>query len=107
MRGNHDRHAGDPPAEWRVQCFDEPVIEPPFAWRHFPEAETAAYTIAGHVHPAVRLGRGQLGETLPCFFFGRAAGILPAFGDFTGTMVLRPQSGDRVYVLAENEVIRV
>lgn len=105
VRGNHDRHAGDPPAEWRVHCFDEPVVEPPFAWRHFPQAETTGYTIAGHLHPAVRLGRGRLGETLPCFFFGETAGILPAFGDFTGTMVLRPQAGDRVYVQAEHEVI--
>ena len=107
VRGNHDRHAGDPPAEWRVECFDEPVVEPPFAWRHFPEAEAAGYTIAGHLHPAIRLGRGQLSETLPCFFFGETVGLLPAFGDFTGTMVIRPQSGDRVFVLVENEVMQV
>ena len=107
VRGNHDRHAGDPPAEWRVQCFDEPVVELPFAWRHFPEAEAAAYTIAGHVHPAIRLGRGQLGETLPCFFFGEAVGVLPAFGDFTGTATIQPRDNDRAYVLAENEIVAI
>lgn len=107
VRGNHDRYAGDPPAEWRVHCFDEPVVDPPFVWRHFPETETAGYTIAGHLHPALRLGRGRLGETLPCFFFGEAVGILPAFGDFTGTMILRPQSNDRAFVLAENKVMQV
>jgi metallophosphoesterase superfamily enzyme len=105
VRGNHDQHAGDPPAEWRVACLDEPVIDRPFVWRHFPEAEAAGYTVAGHWHPAVRLGRGAFGVTLPCFYFGEAMGILPAFGSFTGTAVVQPRSGDAIYVLAEDEII--
>jgi DNA ligase-associated metallophosphoesterase len=107
VRGNHDRHAGDPPPAWRITCLDEPVVDAPFVWRHEPREAEEGYVLAGHVHPAVRLGRGALAETLPCFVFGRRVGILPAFGDFTGQATLRPQPEDRLFVLAGDEVIAV
>jgi DNA ligase-associated metallophosphoesterase len=105
VRGNHDTSAGDPPADWCVNCLDEPVLEPPFAWRHTPEATAGHYTLAGHVHPAARIGRGKLAETLPCFYFGRHVGLLPAFGAFTGTALVHPQPGDRLYVIADDSVL--
>lgn len=107
VRGNHDRHAGDPPAAWNVHCLDEPVVEAPFVLRHLPLEETGGYVLAGHVHPAVRVGRGKLAEQLPCFLFGQRVAILPAFGAFTGTAVLQPEPSDRVFVLAGGEVIAV
>jgi DNA ligase-associated metallophosphoesterase len=105
VRGNHDQHAGDPPAEWRIHCLDEPILEPPFAWRHTPEPTPGHYTLAGHLHPAARVGRGKLAETLPCFHFGRYVGLLPAFGAFTGTATVRSQPGDRLYVIADDIVL--
>ena len=50
MRGNHDAHAGDPPADWAITCVDEPSIEQPFAWRHHPAPDAAGYAIGGHLH---------------------------------------------------------
>ena len=29
VRGNHDRHAGDPPSDLRINCFDAPAFVPP------------------------------------------------------------------------------
>lgn len=107
VRGNHDMRAGDPPDEWSVTCLDEPVLEPPFAWRHTPEPTAGHYTIAGHLHPAVRIGRGKLAETLPCFYWGKQLGLLPAFGAFTGMVAVRPERGDRIYVIAGDQVIHV
>ncbi len=111
IRGNHDRRAGDPPADWAVECLDAPVIEPPFVWLHEPLAAdhgpltTDHYPLAGHVHPAVALGGGARALTLPCFYFGRDYALLPAFGEFTGTAVVRPRAGERVIVLADGEII--
>lgn len=106
VRGNHDQHAGDPPAAWRVCCVDEPWAERPFVWRHFPAPEAEGYTLAGHLHPAVRLaGRGGLQVTLPCFYLGDTVGVLPAFGDFTGTATIHPRQGERVYVIADEEIM--
>jgi DNA ligase-associated metallophosphoesterase len=108
VRGNHDRGAGDPPEEWRVRCVDEPWREGPFAFRHHPEEDPEGYVLAGHIHPAVRLlGAGRQSETLPAFLFRERLGLLPAFGSFTGGARVRPRQGDRVFVLAEGEVVEV
>ncbi len=104
VRGNHDRGAGDPPAEWRFHCCDEPYLEPPFAFRHHPAEEEQGYVLAGHIHPALTLrGLARQREKLPCFLFGDRIGLLPAFGDFTGGAPVRPKLGDRVFVMAGEE----
>jgi len=107
VRGNHDRHAGDPPASWRIVCIDEPFADAPFVWRHLPEPDPDGYTLAGHRHPAVCVGSGPLAETVSCFYFGEKVGILPAFGEFTGNALIHPEPGDRVFVLAGAEVIAI
>ncbi len=105
VRGNHDRHAGDPPAEWRIDCVEEPLRLGPLALAHHPEPVPGAYVLAGHVHPAAVLaGRGRERLRLPCFHFGPAVGVLPAFGAFTGMHVLPRGAGDRVFVIADDAV---
>ena len=105
LRGNHDRHAGDPPAAWRVQAVEEPWPLGPFALAHEPVAVAGAYVLAGHVHPAVVLGgRAHDRLRLPCFHFGAAVGVLPAFGAFTGMHVMRRDPGDRVFAVVGDEV---
>jgi DNA ligase-associated metallophosphoesterase len=107
VRGNHDRRAGDPPSEVGIECVDGPVIEPPFALAHLPTTRDGAYVIAGHVHPcAVLVGPARQRERLPCFWLGRDAAVLPAFGDFTGCAEVSPDDGDEVWVVAGNEVTR-
>lgn len=108
VRGNHDRGSGDPPAEWRFTCCDEPLVEFPFAFRHHPAEEPGSYVLAGHIHPAVSLsGFGGQREKLPCFLFGDRVALLPAFGGFTGGASVRPRQGDRVYGIAEDEVVPI
>ena len=107
VRGNHDLHAGDPPAGWGFTVVGEAEAGP-FALRHFPDEVPGRYTLCGHLHPAVVLGgSGRQRLRLPCFFLGERVGVLPAFGGFTGTAVLRPTVRDRVYVIADDEVIAV
>ena len=108
VRGNHDRHAGDPPADLRVNCLNAPAFLPPFVLRHEPVAGDTGYTLAGHVHPGVVLtGRGLFRERLPCFVVGDRMALLPAFGSFTGLGILSPDEGQRVFVVAEGEVVEV
>jgi DNA ligase-associated metallophosphoesterase len=108
VRGNHDRHAGDPPADLRVNCLDGPAFLPPFVLRHEPRVSDAAYTLAGHVHPGIMLaGRGLFRERLPCFVVGERMAVLPAFGSFTGLGMVTPEEGERVFVVAEDEVAEV
>jgi len=107
VRGNHDKRAGDPPSDVGIECVDGPVIEPPFALAHHPTRVEGAYVVAGHVHPcAVLVGPGRQRERLPCFWLGQHAGVLPAFGEFTGCVEVEPEDGDAVWVVASDEVTR-
>jgi uncharacterized protein len=101
VRGNHDQHAGDPPAALGVRVVDGPLRLGPWALVHQPEAVPGAYALAGHVHPcAVLVGRGGDRLRLPCFHFGPAAGVLPAFGPFTGMHALAAGAGVRRFAIA-------
>jgi DNA ligase-associated metallophosphoesterase len=106
VRGNHDRHAGDPPPEWRVDCVDAPwQVLPGLALSHHPDPLPDAYVLAGHVHPAAWLGgRAHQRLRLPCFHFGQAVGVLPAFGPFTGGHCLDRAPGDRIFVVHDGGV---
>lgn len=108
VRGNHDRHAGDPPADWGVRAVDEPHRLGGLALRHHPEADPGAYVLAGHVHPCVTLGgRAHDRLRLPCFHFGPDVGLLPAFGEFTGMHGVARAEGDRVFVVQGAGVVEL
>jgi len=107
VRGNHDEKAGDPCEEWRIECIDEGAPFGPFIANHHPQPSRLGYVLAGHIHPGVRLSDQGGSFKLPCFWFARNVGVLPAFGAFTGTALVRPRDGDQVYVIAEDEVLRV
>lgn len=108
VRGNHDRHAGAPSPELQIAAVEPPLLESPFALAHHPEPLADAYVLAGHLHPAAVLrGAGRQRERLPCFWFGARVGVLPAFGGFTGMAEIRPLPRDRVWVVAETEVLPV
>jgi uncharacterized protein len=108
IRGNHDRHAGDPPGELRIDCCDPPCAEPPFILCHHPCDSPRGYVLAGHQHPSVTLrGIGRQRQRLPCFHLGERRAVLPAFGEFTGTAEITVAPGDRVYVVAGERVLQI
>jgi uncharacterized protein len=105
--GNHDRGQLALMKAMDIDMHTAPMFEPPFACCHQVEesTDTAYYTLAGHVHPAVRCI--QSGQKYPCFFFGERHAILPAFGDFTGTKALHFHPADDVYAVADGEVVEI
>ena len=108
VRGNHDRHAGDPPPDLGITCVDAPAFLPPFVLRHQPAPSEHGYTLAGHVHPGIVLaGAGLFRERLPCFVVGESVAVLPAFGSFTGLGMITPEPGERIFVVADGEVLPV
>jgi len=109
VRGNHDARAGAPPRELGIECLAEGLRVGPWRLVHDP-ARRGSFSdpvLSGHVHPAVRLRRPTGGMRLPCFWFGDSLGILPAFGSFTGCRVIRPVTGDRVFVVGTDRVMEV
>ncbi|WP_426109988.1 ligase-associated DNA damage response endonuclease PdeM [Massilia sp. PWRC2] len=98
VRGNHDRHAGDPAASLQIEMVDEPFAMAPFAFCHHPDIATAGYALAGHIHPSYRLATRFDSLRLPCFVVGPQRLILPSFGAFTGGFLIAPAAGDAIYV---------
>ncbi len=105
VMGNHDILPYKMYLSSRLKIYDI-LDEPPFTLSHFPLANHAHYNICGHLHPAVVLkGPGKQRLKLPCFIFSERQGVLPSFGAFTGNAVIRPNNGDRVYVVTQDRVI--
>lgn len=108
VRGNHDRHAGDPPAELGFTVVNGPWLDPPFVLRHEPAPSDEGYVLAGHLHPGVTVhGPGRQSLRLPCFAFGPDLGLLPAFSEFTGTAEREVRDDDQVFVVAGDEVLPI
>ena len=85
IRGNHDRRAGEPLQDLRIDCFDPGLTVGPFVLLHEPEPHEKGYGLAGHIHPGVALsGMAHERLRLPCFAQTQHFMILPAFGELTG-----------------------
>lgn len=104
VRGNHDKHAGDPAAALGIDLVDEPYTLGPFSFCHHPDLDASGYVLAGHVHPAYVLATRFDAVRLPCFLAGPARMILPSFGSFTGGYTVRPEPGERVFVTSGEAV---
>ncbi len=106
--GNHDilselqyeRHA--------MKVYPNELRIGDFVFTHEPltNVEEGIYNLSGHIHPGVQLrGTGRQSLTLPCFYFGKHQGILPAFGSFTGLARINPKKEERIFVIAEDKII--
>ena len=118
VRGNHDRHAGDPPASLGIGCLDGPVVDGGVAYAHEPAdglnepdggscAGAGRASFCGHLHPAVSMRTGRDSMRMPCFLFRGDTALLPAFGAFTGSHPIRPRPGDRVFAVGPGRVADV
>ena len=105
VEGNHDILSPLLYEDLGIPVYDR-WEKGPFSLTHHPTELEDGFNIAGHIHPAVRLGgRGRQRLRLPCFFLRPRQLILPAFGTFTGMHAIVPQPGDRCFALAEDEVV--
>lgn len=107
--GNHDIMSTHQYEKYKIAIHDKPLKESIFVLSHEPlEEPFEGYNLAGHIHPSVRLtGKGKQRLKFPCFYFGHNQGLLPAFGEFTGTHAITPKKGDNVFVIVEGIIIEV
>ena len=110
VRGNHDRGQRTLFHQLNLTVVDEPFLIDGLALCHYPETSVplGTYRLAGHVHPSVTVfGGGDSLAKIPCFHFSKSVGVLPAFGEFTGTHRIKPQKSDRVFAVADDQVLDV
>ena len=112
VQGNHDKSAASVSRAWELDVLTPTVVEPPFAFTHKPPvAEAGAheglFIWCGHLHPAVRLASSADAVKLPCFLVRGRLGVLPAFGRFAAGASIAREQGDRVYAIAEGQIVVV
>lgn len=107
IAGNHDIISPIHYEELGVKIHQELQIGN-FRLTHHPEEKETDFNICGHIHPGYRLvGLAKQHLKLKCFFRSKNQLILPAFGEFTGAFLMKPEAEDQVFVCAQSEVIRV
>jgi len=107
VAGNHDIINPNKYHDISIQIVSEWVLDG-FLLTHYPEKRDGLFTLCGHIPPAVLLaGKGRQFLKLPCFFRSANQMILPAFGEFTGTYVLKPKQGDKLYAILKDSIINV
>ncbi|MES1923866.1 ligase-associated DNA damage response endonuclease PdeM [Salinisphaera sp. T31B1] len=105
-RGNHDR--GDRLAELlAVDWHEGALFSAPFVCQHEPGTDPRGPTLAGHLHPVVRLGAGSERLRAPVFWHHCDGLVLPAFSSFAGGGRITPAARDRVFAVGEGQVLEV
>ncbi len=108
--GNHDFHSPEEYESLGLICSEE-IESEPFLLIHDESTNkntSGLYPISGHVHPSVRMiGRGRQAKRIPCFYFGKLGALLPAFGNLTGTHIIKPTIDEHVFGLIEDQIIKI
>jgi metallophosphoesterase superfamily enzyme len=63
--------------------------------------------LAGHLHPRIDLRRGPDRLRLPCFWLRGEQLTLPAFAWFASHSAITREPGDRVFAIADDEVLEL
>ena len=109
VEGNHDIMSRYQYEKTRIRVFPELRLGS-LLLSHEPVSnyQGPEYNLAGHLHPGVKLrGKARQALVLPCFWFGKHQGILPAFGKFTGLARIRPGEEDRVISVAGDKLVQL
>lgn len=109
VAGNHDRSAARVRIDQRIRWYDQSTPEGPFVLQHEPGEDPRGYVLCGHLHPAWRISASRRASVrTPAFWFRRHCAVLPAFGEFTGGMIVKPDPDiDRLFMAAPDKVIEV
>ncbi len=116
VRGNHDILQADWYENAGIHLSLQSLSRNHFHFIHdigdqtefFKNTKTSkSYFFSGHIHPGIRIqGAGKQSLCFPCFYFGKNYAVLPAFSRFTGVAMIYPESGEQVFAIVNQELIR-
>lgn len=112
VKGNHDILHQNFYANTGIAVHESSLQLGPFLFAH-DQADIATippntYLFSGHIHPGILIsGGGKQSLRLPCFYFGQQYAVLPAFGKFTGTYLMEPRKGDKVFAIAGKGLVEI
>ena len=108
--GNHD--IMEPSRYDFLSIHKDPLEIGPFIFSHHPLNIThlnGKYNLCGHIHPAIRIsGSAKQSIRVACFYFAENHGILPAFGNFTGSAKMpKRKKEDQIFGIANQKIIKL
>lgn len=60
------------------------------------------YYFSGHMHPCIAVkGAGRQELKFPCYYFTKQYAVLPAFGKFTGSALIKKKPADKVFAVLQ------
>ncbi len=110
-KGNHDILDKKWYEEADIRVHNEPFAIRDFVFVHditrpVYVPKPGQYIFSGHVHPGIVIsGRGRQSLRLPCFYFSKTHCILPAFSKFTGTYRIDASREDKIFAIADKELL--
>ena len=114
IKGNHDILSKMFYTNAAVNVSDKHWLKDPFCFTHDitlkcnNEIVKDNYTFSGHIHPGIKInGLGRQSLKFPCFSFSKEFAVLPAFSRFTGLTSLRPEAGDQIFAIIENNLLQI
>jgi DNA ligase-associated metallophosphoesterase len=108
IKGNHDILPLHFYQLLNIEVVNSKILGPFELHHDLPKKPSENYIICGHIHPGVKLkGKARQGMVLPCFYFGKNNAILPAFGKFTGKVIIKRKENDLVFAIAGKKVVVV
>lgn len=109
VKGNHDRQHEDIYAASKITIKDPTYQTQSFCFIHDAfKCDSPLYSIGGHIHPGVRIyNKAKQSIKLPCFYFGNAYAILPAFSTFTGLQLVKPKENDSIYAVTPSKIVEI
>lgn len=109
VKGNHDKQKEGIYTALDITIYENSYFTNTLCFTHdAAKVSLAHYVIGGHIHPGINLrGPAKQRLKLPCFYFGKDYGILPAFSYFTGLQILTPEPTDEVYAITPTQVVKV
>ena len=102
-----DQRSGALPEAWGLTRLAPPVQIGPLTCAHYPEEAGPGPGLAGHLHPRIDLRRGPDRLRLPCFWLRGEQLTLPAFAWFASHSAITREPGDRVFAIADDEVLEL
>lgn len=109
VAGNHDTAQAQDMIDARIRWLPDADRLGPFVLQHVPGDDERGFLLSGHLHPVWRLSSGgRHSLRAPVFWFRQHHAVLPAFGSFTGGMLIEPdKQHDQLYMVGEDCVIQV
>ena len=110
IKGNHDVLSPFAYQQSVLKIHNEPLELSNILLSHEPMEVIGKrqLNICGHIHPGIRLvGKARQSVRIPCFHLSKSQLVLPAFGNFTGLALVKPQEGDQIWGITPEKIIRV